>query len=91
MAATFNHYRAEKEFDALVRWLRSKGVGGRVPLHVLRKEFGSLMNEKFGIYAASRTLRHGRLEVTSAYYTDRKSRKTLGLGGLLTEITPDAG
>ena len=61
-----------------------KGVTGRAPLHTLRKEFGSLMNEKFGIYAASRALRHGRLEVTSAYYTDSKSRKTLGLGRLLT-------
>lgn len=82
-AATFNHYRAEKEFEALNRWLRGKGVTGRAPLHVLRKEFGSLMNEEFGIYAASRALRHGRLEVTSAYYTDRKSRKTLSLGDQL--------
>ena len=80
---TFNHYRAERDFEGLNVWLRSKGVTGRAPLHVLRKEFGSLMNEKFGIYAASRALRHGRLEVTSAYYTDRKSRKTLGLGKLL--------
>jgi integrase len=82
-AATFNHYRAEKEFAALNRWLRAKGVTGRAPLHVLRKEFGSLMNEEFGIYAASRALRHGRLEVTSSYYTDRKSRKTLSLGSQL--------
>ena len=43
------------------------------------------MTEKFGIYAASRALRHGRLEVTSAYYTDTKSRKTLGMGGLLVK------
>ena len=81
---TFNHYLAEREFEKLNVWLRSKGVTGRAPLHTLRKEFGSLMNEKFGIYAASRALRHGRLEVTSAYYTDSKSRKTLGLGKLLT-------
>ena len=81
--ATFNHYRATKEFESLNVWLRSKGVVGRAPLHVLRKEFGSLMTEKFGIYAASRALRHSRLEVTSAYYTDSKSRKTLGLGSLL--------
>lgn len=81
--ATFNHYRATKEFESLNVWLRSKGVFGRAPLHVLRKEFGSLMTEKFGIYAASRALRHSRLEVTSAYYTDSKSHRTPGLGSLL--------
>ena len=83
LAATYNHYRAESHFEALNLWLRKKGVTGRAPLHVLRKEFGSLMTEKFGIYAASRALRHGRLEVTSAYYADTKSRKTLGMGSLL--------
>ena len=85
LGATFNHYRATKEFEELNVWLRSKGVTGRAPLHILRKEFGSLMTEKFGIYAASRALRHSRLEVTSAYYTDSKSRKTLGLGKLLDD------
>ena len=85
LGVTFNHYRAEKSFKRLNVWLRSKGVTGRAPLHVLRKEFGSLMNDKFGIHAASRALRHSRLEVTSAFYVDVKTRRTLGLGGILTK------
>lgn len=85
--ATYNHYRAQKDFDKLLKWSRSKGISGPKPLHTLRKEFGSIMNDKHGIYAASRALRHSRLEVTSSYYTDTKSRRTLGLGVILSDPT----
>lgn len=81
-AASHTHYRANKHFKALITWLRSKGVSDQKPIHTLRKEFGSLMTDQFGIYAASRALRHSRLEVTAAYYADRKTRKTLDLRSL---------
>ena len=38
------------------------------PLHELRKEFGSMVNSQYGIYAASRALRHGNIAVTVAHY-----------------------
>jgi integrase len=91
------HYRAQRHFDALTTWLRSKGVTTAKPLHELRKEFGSLLCQKFGIYAASRMLRHADISITAQHYLDTKERHTLGLGGLLvtpqnvTPMQPDAG
>ena len=80
----YTHYRCKKEMDALIEWLRANGVTGNTPLHTLRKEFGSQMCAKHGIYAASRALRHGDIAITSQHYLDKRRRTTLGLGGLLT-------
>src|SRR6266403_1819086 len=44
-----------------------------------RKEFGSLVCEQFGIYAASRALRHADIAITSQHYVDKKRRATVGL------------
>jgi integrase len=57
------------------------------PLHELRKEFGSQLADKHGIYVASRMLRHSDIAVTAAHYIDKKSRKTVGLGNLLTRTS----
>lgn len=76
-------YRAYRVFDALISWLRSKGVTGNKPIHTLRKEFGSLINQEHGVFQASRLLRHSRIDVTAAYYLDQKERVTLGKGHLL--------
>jgi integrase len=84
--ARYRHYRCDKDFEALATWLRSKGVPSKNPLHAMRKEFGSLLCEKGGIYAASRALRHADIRTTSAHYLDRKRRVTVGLGGLLTTV-----
>ena len=84
LEATYENYRCEAIFESLIDWLRSKGVATKTPLHTLRKEFGSLLNEKHGIYAASLGLRHASLAVTTLHYVDSRSRATTGLGGLLS-------
>lgn len=81
--ATFEHYRCTSLFEKLIAWLRSKGLVAEKPLHELRKEFGSQLADKHGIYITSRMLRHSDIQVTAAHYLDKKSRKTVGLGSLL--------
>ena len=54
------------------------------PLHELRNEFGSQVCAKYGIYAASRMLRHTDIRVTTEHYLDMKERTPIGLGNLLT-------
>jgi integrase len=90
-ATTYAHYRAQQDFDALIVWLRSKGVKATKPLHELRKEFGSQLCAKYGIYAASRMLRHADIRVTAQHYLDTKERTPIGLGNLLAmpgNVTP---
>ena len=82
--ATYAHYRCERDFAALLKWLRMHGVEGKRPLHSLRKEFGSQMCAKHGIYAASTALRHADIAITSQHYLDKKRRVTLEMGHLLT-------
>jgi integrase len=82
-SSTYRHYRCNKVFKSLFAWLRSKGVSSANPLHTLRKEFGSRINDVHGIYAASRALRHADIAITSQHYLDKKSRATVGLGHLL--------
>jgi integrase len=81
--ATFEHYRCTRVFEKLIAWLRQKGVTGSKPLHTLRKEFGSQINLKHGLYSASRALRHGNIEVTAQVYVDKRERAAIGLGHLL--------
>jgi integrase len=88
---TYAHYRAQSHFDALTEWLREKGVTALKPLHELRKEFGSQLCSRHGIYAASRMLRHADIRVTAEHYLDQKERVTVGLGNLLAlpqNVTP---
>lgn len=81
--ATYSHYRCQRVFEALSKWLRDHGVTGNKPLHTLRKEFGSQVCAKHGIYAASTALRHADIVITSQHYLDKKRRVTVGIGGLL--------
>lgn len=83
MDASYAHYRAQRHFDALITWLRSKGVAAIKPLHELRKEFGSQLCAKYGIYTASRMLRHADIAITAQHYLDQKERVTFGMGNLL--------
>ena len=62
---------------------RDHGVAGNRPLHSLRKEYGSQVCAKHGIYAASQALRHADIAITNAHYLDRPKRMTVGLGSLL--------
>lgn len=81
------YYRCDAVFDHLVGWLRSKGIQAKKPIHELRKEFGSLVNQKFGIYAASRALRHSDISTSTRHYVGKKERTTVGLGHLLAQPT----
>jgi integrase len=83
-AATYAHYRCQREFEALTKWLRSHGVTDNRPLQTLRKEYGSQICAKHGIYAASHALRHSDIAITSQHYLDRRRRATVGMGHLLT-------
>jgi integrase len=71
--ATFEHYRAQAHFEKLIQWLRANGVRSKTPLHSLRKEFGSQVCDREGIYAASRALRHANIAVTAGPIWIRKS------------------
>ncbi len=79
------YYRAEPTFERLYAWLRAKGVVDRKPLHVLRKEFGSMLNARFGLYAASAALRHRDIQTTAGHYVSNRGRIALEFGDLLTE------
>jgi hypothetical protein len=81
--ATYSHYRCQRDFEALAEWLRDQGVPGNKPLHTLRKEFGSQVCAKYGIYLASQALRHADIAITAQHYLDKKRRVTVGLGGLI--------
>jgi len=82
-APHWNRYRCDGHFKALLNWLRQKGVDARNPLHTLRKEFGSLINQQFGIFAASAALRHSNITITREAYVDKKERIALDLGQLM--------
>jgi integrase len=82
--ANWHHYRADCAFKRLNSWLRDKGVAAQKPLHTLRKEFGSLVCEQFGIFAASEALRHADIRLTRAHYVDRRGRIHLEVGKMLS-------
>jgi len=68
--STYQYYRANEHFAGACTWLRGKGIKKGNPLHTLRKEYGRLIVEGYGIYAASRALRHSNVQVTAAHYAD---------------------
>ena len=81
--APYGVYRCQDHMRALLGWLRSKGVVSKTPLHTLRKEFGSQINARYGLLAASEQLRHGGIAVTARHYVENRSRAVLGFGHLL--------
>jgi integrase len=81
----YDYYRCRPHFDRLYAWLRVHGVNDRKPLHTLRKEYGSQVCDRHGIYAASRALRHASVAVTAAHYVDKKSKVTSGLGAAFSD------
>ena len=87
--ATYDHYRCQSHFEELSEWLRKNKVNSKTPLHTLRKEFGSQICDREGIYAASRALRHADIAITSQHYVDKKKRVVSGLGHLLKDYKPD--
>jgi integrase len=79
----WDQYRAKEVFERLSAWLKAHGVTARKPIHELRKEFGSMINRKHGLSAASDQLRHSGIATTAACYIDRPRKATSGLGALL--------
>jgi integrase len=65
--------------------LKAHGVTGRKPLHALRKEYGSLINEKYDLVTAKELLRHSSVAITSAHYVENRKRGTTGLGAVLVK------
>jgi integrase len=82
-AKFYRHYRCERHFDRVNQWLKKHGVTNLKPLHTLRKECGSLINEKHGLVAASKALRHASIDITVTYYLSDKSKGNTGLDHLL--------
>ncbi len=76
-STTYLHNRCYTHFRQLTRWLRSKGITARCPIHSLRKEFGSLICQQGGIFAASQQLRHSDIRITRNHYLDKKQRVTV--------------
>ena len=76
-------YRCDATHTALIDWLRKPGVKGKRPLHTMRKEIGSILATREGIFAASRFLRHSDIRITSRLYADTKTLVSSGLGALL--------
>ena len=82
------YYRCQETFEILYTWLRRKGVKDKKPLHVLRKEFGSIINQRHGLYAASAALRHRNISTTAGHYVAHKDRIMFPLGDMLSGIKP---
>jgi hypothetical protein len=55
--------RCDPVFDRAIAWSKAHGVRGRKPLHALRKEYGSLINEKYDLVTAKKLLRHSSVAV----------------------------
>jgi integrase len=75
-------YRCDGTENALIVWLKEKGVPGPRPIHTLRKEIGSIIASRDGIFKASRYLRHSDIRITSKLYADVKTPVSAGLGDL---------
>jgi hypothetical protein len=65
--------------------LKAHGVTGRKPLHALRKEYGSLINEKYDLVTAKELLRHSSVAITAAHYVENRKRGKTGLGAVLVK------
>jgi len=88
--AAYGPYRARTHHKHLLDWLRGLEIDGNKPLervqkpiHELRKEAGSLINDRYGILAASRFLRHTDTRITAAHYVDQRQRVSTGLSAFV--------
>ena len=77
-------YRCEPTHQSLLTWLRAQGLNGIRPIHTMRKEIGSIIASRDGIWKASLYLRHSDIRITSKLYADKKIPVTAGLGSLLS-------
>jgi integrase len=88
----YTRYRATVTYETLARWLkdyeddqgRKPLANVKKPLHELRKEAGAVIVQQFGIYAASKFLRHSNIATTARFYADDTRTITTGLGAFIT-------
>lgn len=80
---TSRTYRCDATHNRLIEWLKAKGVKGKRPLHTMRKEIGSIIATREGIFAASRFLRHSDIRITSRLYADGKKLVSAGISSFL--------
>lgn len=80
-----NRYRTGATFEKACAWLRANGVDAHKPIHTLRKEAGSIIATRDGIFAASTFLRHADIAVTARYYADKKTTTTIDMAMLLAQ------
>lgn len=74
---TYCHYRCDRDFEKLCRWLAKKGIQRSTNcVHTLRKEFGSWIAAEHGIHKACASLRQSSISLTAKHYTTRKSVPT---------------
>lgn len=87
----YTRYRATVTYEALGSWLkeyendqgRKPLANVKKPLHELRKEAGAVIVQQFGIYAASKFLRHSNIATTARFYADDTRTITTGLGAFI--------
>ena len=79
MSRYVGFYRCAPEMKSAIQWLRSRGVGGSQPLHTMRKEFGSLINQKFGLAACAESLGHTSVVISARLYVSMKERIELNI------------
>lgn len=86
---SMKHMRCGDHFSRLCQWLRNLIVDGekplanvQKPLHELRKEAGSRVNELHGLHEACRFLRHTSINTTSDYYLN-SDKVTVGMDALI--------
>jgi integrase len=89
-SVSYQQYRCQGVFDSLLGWLREKGITSQRPFHLLRKMYGSVLNDLHGIHVASSGLRHTDIKVTAEHYADSRVKLTPGFGSVLSgpSVTP---
>lgn len=76
------YYRCKSVFERVTRWLRSNGVKGDRPLHILRKEAGSDIVKRTGLISGAAFLRHKTPAVTALHYSDYRIMETPSFGDI---------
>lgn len=66
--------RLYRTFNRFGVWLKGLGWSERKKLHALRKIYGSLVAQQFGLYAAKECLGHADIQTTASFYVGQVDR-----------------
>lgn len=75
--------RLMRHYKKISAWLLKMNVPGNNRLHTLRKEFGSLVATKHGIFVASKYLGHSSVVVTEEHYASLVKQPDIDIGSLI--------